>query len=62
MRATPPTRSRRTVGYGANTGIADTFNLAWKPALRSGTATEEQQAATDDAMTVIMGQAYPAGR
>ncbi|MER6471590.1 FAD-dependent monooxygenase [Streptomyces collinus] len=85
-----------TGGYGANTGIADAFNLAWKLALvldgtagtglvdsyeqerrpvglytarqgslqlalRSGTATEEQQAATDDAMTVTMGQAYPAG-
>ncbi|MCD9880914.1 FAD-dependent monooxygenase, partial [Streptomyces guryensis] len=85
-----------TGGYGANTGIADAFNLAWKLALvldgtagadllgtyeqerrpvglytaqqgslqlalRSGTATEEQLAATDDAMTVTMGQAYPAG-
>ncbi|WP_407550939.1 FAD-dependent oxidoreductase [Streptomyces sp. Pv4-95] len=85
-----------TGGYGANTGIADAFNLSWKLALvlkgvaapslldtyheerwpvgtytarqgslqlavRSGTATEEQQAATDDAMTVTMGQAYPSG-
>ncbi|MFD4791491.1 FAD-dependent oxidoreductase [Streptomyces sp. NPDC058459] len=85
-----------TGGYGANTGMADAFNLAWKLALvldgtagaglvdtyqqerhpvglytarqgslqlalRSGTATEEQRAATDDAMTVTMGQAYPAG-
>ncbi|WP_033324692.1 FAD-dependent monooxygenase [Streptomyces yerevanensis] len=85
-----------TGGYGANTGIADAFNLAWKLALviegtagpgllntyqeerrpiglytaqqgslqlaiRSGTATEEQQAATDDAMTVTMGQAYRSG-
>ncbi|TJZ52127.1 FAD-dependent oxidoreductase [Streptomyces piniterrae] len=85
-----------TGGYGANTGIADAFNLAWKLALvlagtagsalldsyqeergpvgtytaqqgslqlalRSGTATEEQRAATDDAMTVTMGQAYRSG-
>ncbi|MFI0967694.1 FAD-dependent oxidoreductase [Streptomyces sp. NPDC021080] len=85
-----------TGGYGANTGIADAFNLAWKLALvvqgtagaglldtyqeerrpvgsytarqgslqlalRSGTATKEQQAATDDAMTVTMGHAYRTG-
>ncbi|MFG2986830.1 FAD-dependent oxidoreductase [Streptomyces sp. NPDC048258] len=85
-----------TGGYGANTGIADAFNLAWKLALvtkgaagtalldtyqeerwpvgtytarqgslqlalRSGTATDEEKAATDDAMTVTMGQAYPSG-
>ncbi|MBT2493462.1 FAD-dependent oxidoreductase [Streptomyces sp. ISL-96] len=85
-----------TGGYGANTGIADAFNLAWKLALvvkgvagsalldtyqeerwpigtytaqqgslqlaaRSGTATEEQQAATADAMTVTMGQVYRSG-
>ncbi|POX42870.1 hypothetical protein C3486_03020 [Streptomyces sp. Ru73] len=85
-----------TGGYGANTGIADACNLAWKLALvtqgvagpglldtydeerrpvgaytarqgslqlavRSGTATPEQQAATDDAMTVTMGQAYRSG-
>jgi len=85
-----------TGGYGANTGIADAFNLAWKLALvlngtagaglldtyeqerrpvglytarqgslqlalRSQTATAQERAATDDAMTVTMGQAYPAG-
>ncbi|MFJ3335885.1 FAD-dependent oxidoreductase [Streptomyces sp. NPDC086766] len=82
-----------TGGYGANTGIADAHNLAWKLALvvdglagadllrtydaerrpvaaytaeqgslqlavRSGSATPEQQAATADALTVTMGQAY----
>ncbi|WP_170994604.1 FAD-dependent monooxygenase [Streptomyces sp. BPSDS2] len=85
-----------TGGYGANTGIADAFNLSWKLAyvlrgtagralldtyhderrpvgtytarqgslqlaVRSRTATEEQQAATHDAMRVTMGQAYPSG-
>ncbi|MER7394187.1 FAD-dependent oxidoreductase [Streptomyces sp. NPDC000151] len=85
-----------TGGYGANTGIADACNLAWKLALvlkgvagtalldtyeeerrpvgvhtarqgslqlavRSGTATREQKAATDDAMKVTMGQAYGSG-
>ncbi|MFI7140627.1 FAD-dependent oxidoreductase [Streptomyces massasporeus] len=82
-----------TGGYGANTGIADAHNLAWKLALvvagvagpglvetynaerrpvavytaeqgslqlalRSGTATPEQQAAVADAVTVTSGQAY----
>ncbi|MFE5814057.1 FAD-dependent oxidoreductase [Streptomyces sp. NPDC056479] len=82
-----------TGGYGANTGIADAHNLAWKLALvvdgvagaglvdtydaerrpvavytaeqgslqlalRSGTATAEQQAAVADAVTVTSGQAY----
>ncbi|WP_329239533.1 FAD-dependent monooxygenase (plasmid) [Streptomyces sp. NBC_00111] len=85
-----------TGGYGANTGIADAFNLSWKLAsvlegtagralldtyqderrpvgvytaqqgslqlaVRSRTATEEQRAATHDAMRVTMGQAYPSG-
>ncbi|WP_369032432.1 FAD-dependent monooxygenase [Streptomyces adonidis] len=85
-----------TGGYGANTGIADAFNVSWKLALvlkgtagralldtyqderrpvgtytaqqgslqlavRSQSATEEQQAATHDAMRVTMGQAYPSG-
>ncbi|UUN27426.1 FAD-dependent monooxygenase [Streptomyces sp. FIT100] len=82
-----------TGGYGANTGIADAHNLAWKLALvvggaagtglletydaergpvgaytaeqgslqlavRSGSATPEQQAAAADALTVTMGQPY----
>ncbi|MGW2256042.1 FAD-dependent oxidoreductase [Kitasatospora sp. NPDC001660] len=82
-----------TGGYGANTGIADAHNLAWKLALvlrdeagpalldsydaerrpvgehtaaqgslqlavRSGSATEEQQAAVQDALAVTMGQSY----
>ncbi|POX50064.1 FAD-dependent oxidoreductase [Streptomyces sp. Ru72] len=82
-----------TGGYGANTGIADAHNLAWKLALvvngtagaglletydaerrpvavytaeqgslqlavRSGSATAEQQAAAADALTVTMGHAY----
>ncbi|MFC3576013.1 FAD-dependent oxidoreductase [Streptomyces yaanensis] len=82
-----------TGGYGANTGIADAHNLAWKLALvvdgtagtglletydaerrpvaaytaeqgslqlavRSGSATAEQQAAAADALTVTMGQTY----
>ncbi|PAZ16624.1 hypothetical protein CLM62_06680 [Streptomyces sp. SA15] len=82
-----------TGGYGANTGIADAHNLAWKLALvvdgvagaglvetydaerrpvavytaeqgslqlavRSGSATPEQQAAAADAVTVTTGQAY----
>ncbi|MDH6113756.1 putative polyketide hydroxylase [Kitasatospora sp. MAP12-15] len=82
-----------TGGYGANTGIADAHNAAWKLALvirgsagralidtydaerrpigeytaaqgslqlavRSGTATPEQQEAAADALTVTMGQSY----
>ncbi len=82
-----------TGGYGANTGIADAHNLAWKLALvlrggagtalldtydaerrpvgeytaaqgslqlavRSGSATSQQQAAVADALTVTMGQFY----
>ncbi|MDF3299905.1 FAD-dependent oxidoreductase [Streptomyces tropicalis] len=82
-----------TGGYGANTGIADAHNLAWKLALvldgtagpdllrtydaergavarctaeqgslqlavRSGSATPEQQQAALDALTVTMGQTY----
>ncbi|MEV4790179.1 FAD-dependent oxidoreductase [Streptomyces tuirus] len=85
-----------TGGYGANTGIADAHNLAWKLALvvggvagpglletydaerrpvavytaeqgslqlalRSGTATPEQQATVADAVTVTSGQAYRSG-
>ncbi|MGW4648718.1 FAD-dependent oxidoreductase [Kitasatospora sp. NPDC004289] len=82
-----------TGGYGANTGIADARDLAWKLALvvrgeagpelldsydaerrpvgehtaaqgslqlavRSGSATEEQRALVEDALTVTMGQSY----